>query len=1109
METCWFMALSVRESVRVFSFLPLEVADSLSVLQYSDIRLKTDISDISNALDIVQTLQGKTYRWKRGARSAGAAPVDASDFPDSSSQKTIGFIAQEVQRILPELVKTDQDGFLSVAYAEMVPILIEAFKEHLRKYQQAKEDLKRLESQQLKKLNEISHSLREIYERVEPNQRKRKQRCFQNATKHPWLVFFFTTFAIVTTALVITIAVLLTRSPPPGVLPYNYLSWTSAQTLSNTTFEAPDAIDSTKAAGWSGAYMRTALDTLPPSLLTDSFDQGKYVILMNGSNALSSEYSDCEQSINVSSVLNLQGQGLPLDTRVWGSVTASVWAFIQPLSQGDKLGELRLMLRLFQKGNSDSPIAYVEGLRLPSELPGQWTLLNVTDLELPLAVSNLDRIDFAIVSTISVRDAVVAVDVASLTFKFRSGAPPSVVAVPNDIVEPSPPITQPNITAESILSSMSISFFWNCTSCRLSFSATPDVHTAESVYTSFNLRATGGFFYHLSDEKRHKISANFATNGSGVAAQFRLLKLNEFWTNSIRDTTNGTLFLESTNCTISGTGAYQECSWTFQLDRVLIGSSLEISFTSLTAPYSIWMKDVFVRNLEVPLTPATTQRVPSFANVPLLPVGPRNESARTNCPHQQHNLDLWATESSWFASAVSGSGYGTVTVPPGRKVLLSSSSVPEGSIIKELIIPNDSELIFDDAPITLRVGTIRVFGKFQIGSDTCQIFSKLTIIFDIEKNFGNIDDTKGIIVSNGAVLSIHGKHFAPTWTRLAQSAYPASDKIFLQQGVNWEVGQQVLIATSFSHDASLDFHETMTIAAVRGNMIQFTKRLKYLHYANLTTYQTEVALLSRRIVLQGDPPSMDTRMSGYILANGSQSTIRLSGVELFRMGQYNSFMRDSVVLQNVQSSPQQPSFISDCSFNLAHYRCVAMLGASGVLITRNICFRPRYVAPNRLIWAPILRRQSRSHGFMLMYGSEENNTFAYNLVARPEFRGLSRDRLPSLLSTDAVAWKDGYDVLVDPSEPAGSGFFISNPRNLFVGNAVSGGWAGYLFAWYDRVLGGANSTYIPSAQPFLGFDGNTVHSTASDPYVRQRISAGSNHHLIRLFRSAECILEQR
>lgn len=80
-----------------------------NVTAYSDVRLKSDIQTITNALELVKRLRGAAY-IKDGKAS-------------------IGVIAQEVQEVLPQLVQENSDGYLSVAYGNMVAVLIEAVKE--------------------------------------------------------------------------------------------------------------------------------------------------------------------------------------------------------------------------------------------------------------------------------------------------------------------------------------------------------------------------------------------------------------------------------------------------------------------------------------------------------------------------------------------------------------------------------------------------------------------------------------------------------------------------------------------------------------------------------------------------------------------------------------------------------------------------------------------------------------------------------------------------------------------------------------------------------------------------------------------------------------------
>jgi hypothetical protein len=98
-----------------------------NVTAYSDARLKTDIVKIENALDKVQQLNGYTYtRTDTGSRQCGV-------------------IAQEVMKVLPEVVMGSEETNYSVAYGNMVGLLIEAMKE-----QQAQIDELKLTIEQLK-----------------------------------------------------------------------------------------------------------------------------------------------------------------------------------------------------------------------------------------------------------------------------------------------------------------------------------------------------------------------------------------------------------------------------------------------------------------------------------------------------------------------------------------------------------------------------------------------------------------------------------------------------------------------------------------------------------------------------------------------------------------------------------------------------------------------------------------------------------------------------------------------------------------------------------------------------------------------------------------------
>lgn len=74
---------------------------------------------LAKPLEKILLMQGKTYEWKRDV-------FPGENFP---AGRDTGVIAQEIEKVLPELVGTRRDGFKAVAYQEIVPILIEAVKE--------------------------------------------------------------------------------------------------------------------------------------------------------------------------------------------------------------------------------------------------------------------------------------------------------------------------------------------------------------------------------------------------------------------------------------------------------------------------------------------------------------------------------------------------------------------------------------------------------------------------------------------------------------------------------------------------------------------------------------------------------------------------------------------------------------------------------------------------------------------------------------------------------------------------------------------------------------------------------------------------------------------
>jgi hypothetical protein len=87
-------------------------------------------------LQKVLQLRGVNFDWK------------TTEFPTRSfsENRSLGFIAQEVEKVLPEVVQTEKntEGYKSVQYDKVVALLVEAIKEQQGQIEQLKKEVKRL-----------------------------------------------------------------------------------------------------------------------------------------------------------------------------------------------------------------------------------------------------------------------------------------------------------------------------------------------------------------------------------------------------------------------------------------------------------------------------------------------------------------------------------------------------------------------------------------------------------------------------------------------------------------------------------------------------------------------------------------------------------------------------------------------------------------------------------------------------------------------------------------------------------------------------------------------------------------------------------------------------
>jgi len=452
---------------------------------------------------------------------------------------------------------------------------------------------------------------------------------------------------------------------------------------------------------------------------------------------------------------------------------------------------------------------------------------------------------------------------------------------------------------------------------------------------------------------------------------------------------------------------------------------------------------------------------------------------RTNCPHLASDLVEW--NDSWT---------GSVTLPANTNVVVRSTVPSKMGVVT---IPQSSSLIFGENAngINLDLDGMDVQGSLIAGSETCRIETPVTITLHGSRPADAVSNPrpptyKGVSVEGE--ISLHGQRYYRTWTRLAKTVEIGEDVIVLQHEVNWEPGQEIVLVTSAVKD-SREWHqnEVLTISSVVvspvggvGAAVFLDSPVSHRHTAN-GHYQAEVGLLSRTIKVQGassdseptdpDPlncndrwiygntgePCSNTELTGFgghIMVQDS-GIGQVEGVELYRMGQTNVLGRYPIHFHLLGDCPD--CYFRDSSVHRSYYRCISIHGTNYATATENVAY------------------DVTGYCYYLEDGVEQYNTISFNLGAHIHLLG---PEAPTGFAQTTDLYQQSNDLTL-PADVSASAFYITNVRNHVIGNAASGGWAGFAFPNLPEPLGPHRGVVNmrPSTVLPLTIDGNTAHST--------------------------------
>ena len=164
-----FKKLTFKEAYDKLRYIKLNLKkkdyiEKAATPYYSDERLKTKIANISEPLKIINSLNGYYYIPNELAHENGIIHTD----------KEIGLSAQDVQKVLPELINIasfdlirDEDGnkvsksgknYLTISYERLAPVFVEAIKELENKIKSQNERIKELET----KISKIDKTINKL-----------------------------------------------------------------------------------------------------------------------------------------------------------------------------------------------------------------------------------------------------------------------------------------------------------------------------------------------------------------------------------------------------------------------------------------------------------------------------------------------------------------------------------------------------------------------------------------------------------------------------------------------------------------------------------------------------------------------------------------------------------------------------------------------------------------------------------------------------------------------------------------------------------------------------------------------------------------------------------
>ncbi len=298
----------------------------------------------------------------------------------------------------------------------------------------------------------------------------------------------------------------------------------------------------------------------------------------------------------------------------------------------------------------------------------------------------------------------------------------------------------------------------------------------------------------------------------------------------------------------------------------------------------------------------------------------------------------WSNPESWPSKKVPGP-MDVVHILPDQHIHLDTSPPPlSGLLIEGTLSIQDKNLELVTSWISIKGGTL------QAGTEASPFESK-AIITLIETSQTEVPSeihfkSKALYVYDGGKILMHGAQRSQTeWCQLSQDAIAGDQSILVDQAVNWNRGDRVVLAPSFSAPTE---YEELIIDHIDGEEIALTTPLKFSHKGTKFNFpngeidtRAELGLLSRSIVIQGDKSSEINQNGAYInIANDALA--QFEGVEFRYLGTNSSASSASILWDGTSFIPG--SYFVNNSIHHCYQAGMMIKGQATLDISRNTFF---------------------------------------------------------------------------------------------------------------------------------------------------------------------------